>query len=145
MNFARFVDWPAEAFDESGGAIVVGVIADESRARTIDQTMNHQTANGRLLRVKRFALGQDLRACHILFISSSEKRDLPRILAGLRGSSVLTVGEMERFTEQGGIINFVLEGNRVRFEINRPAAEAVRLRISSKLLSVAKLGAAEHR
>jgi hypothetical protein len=75
--------------------------------------------------------------CHILFISASEKARLPEILAGLSGASVLTVSEMERFTEKEGMINFIRQGTKIRFQINEGAAKKVHLTISSKLLSLA--------
>ena len=78
------------------------------------------------------------RTCHILFIASSEKAQLKRIFEDLRGTDVLTVGDTKGFAELGGIINFVLEDDRVHFEVNRKAADQAGLKISSKLLSVAK-------
>ena len=75
--------------------------------------------------------------CHILFVSTSEKPRLTQILGGLKGSSVLTVGEMDRFTESGGMINFVKVGTKIRFQINNEAAANAKLKISSKLLNLA--------
>jgi hypothetical protein len=75
--------------------------------------------------------------CHILFISSSEKKRLPEIFASLKGASVLTVGETDHFTESGGMINFFLEGTKMRFQINKDAATSAGLKISSKLMSLA--------
>ena len=74
--------------------------------------------------------------CHILFISGSEKGRLPQILKQLNGRNVLTVGEMPGFTETGGMINFVLEGTKIRFQINNEAANSAGLKISSKLLNL---------
>jgi YfiR/HmsC-like len=78
------------------------------------------------------------RTCHILFIASSEKARLKQIFEGLGGSDALTVGDTKGFVEQGGMINFVLEHDRMQFEVNRKAAEQAGLKISSKLLIVAK-------
>jgi hypothetical protein len=75
--------------------------------------------------------------CHVLFISTSEKKRLPEIFAALKSASVLTVGEMDQFTEAGGMINFVLVGTKIRFEINQEAATSAGLKISSKLMSLA--------
>ncbi len=79
------------------------------------------------------------RACQILFIASSEKPRMRQILQGVKGASVLTVGDTEGFARMGGVINFVLDNNRVRFEINLKAAERGRLKLSARLLTVAKL------
>ena len=137
-NFAKFVDWPGDAFGNSNAPLVVGVIGDDPFGGALDQAINGKTINGRPLVVRRLRLGQDLRSCHILFISSSERQRLPQIIQSLRGASVLTVGDMGQFNQQGGIINFILEANKVRFEINSRAADQARLKISSKLLSLAK-------
>ncbi|HWX42191.1 MAG TPA: YfiR family protein, partial [Blastocatellia bacterium] len=98
-----------------------------------------KNVNGHPIAVKRLRWGQDLRQCHILFISASEARRLPQILESLRGASVLTVADMERFDQQGGIVRFLIEEGKVRFEINVDAADKAGLRISSKLLALAKI------
>ena len=127
-----------------------------------------KTVNGRKLEIKRFkgalefrgeetpgrrqdnlAVKQarklaELRSCHILFISSSEKNYLPLILKPLKGASVLTVSETEAFVGAGGIINFLDNGNSLQLEINLDSAEQARLKISSKLLSLAKVIKIEH-
>ena len=137
-NFAKFVDWPGDSFGNSNAPLVIGVIGDDPFGGALDQAINGKTINGRTLVVRRLRWGQDLRSCHILFISSSERQRLPQIIQSLRGASVLTVGDMGQFNQQGGIINFILEANKVRFEINSRAADQARLKISSKLLSLAK-------
>ena len=137
-NFAKFVDWPAEAFGGSNGTLVIGVVGDDPFGGALDQAINGKSIGGRPLAVRRLRWGQDLRSCHILFISSSERKRLPQIIQSLRGASVLTVGDMGQFNQQGGIINFILEASKVRFEINSRGADQARLRISSKLLALAK-------
>ena len=135
-NFAKFVDWPGDAFRE--GTFVIGVIGNDPFGGALDQAINGKTIGGRHLTVRRLKWGQDLRSCNILFISSSEHKRLPQIIQSVRGSSVLTVGEMGGFNQQGGMINFILVSNRVRFEINAPVAEQARIKISSKLLALGK-------
>ena len=138
LNFAKFVEWPSEAFD-NGGVLVVGVIGDDPFDGGLDQINGH-TANGRRLRIKRLRWGDNLRVCHILFVSNSEGRRLGKILESIRGANVLTIGEMPQFNQSGGIIRFVIQRNKVRFEINANAAGETRLRISSKLLALSKVG-----
>jgi hypothetical protein len=137
-NFAKFVDWPAEAFAGSNGRLIIGVIGDDPFGGALDQAINGKAINGRPLVVRRLKWSQDLRSCHIIFISSSERQRLPQIIQNLKGASVLTVGDMGQFNQHGGIINFILEANKVRFEINSRGADQARLRISSKLLALAK-------
>jgi uncharacterized protein DUF4154 len=136
FNFAKFVDWPSDAFGD-GGALVVGVIGDDPFGGALDR-LNGNTANGRPLRIKRLRSGDNLRACQILFISNSEGRHLGKIMDSIRGTSVLTIGEMPQFNQSGGMIRFIIQNNKVRFEINAAAAGQARLKISSKLLALSK-------
>jgi hypothetical protein len=138
-NFARFVEWPGEALGSGGAPLLLGVVGDDPFGSSIDQTVAGKNVNGHPIAVRRLKWGQNLRQCHILFISSSEARRLPQILESLRGSSVLTVADMDRFDQQGGIVRFLIEEGKVRFEINVDAADQAGLRISSKLLALAKI------
>jgi YfiR/HmsC-like len=137
-NFAKFVDWPAEAFGDRNAQLVICVVGDDPFGGALDQAINGKSIGGRSLAVRRLKWGQELRSCHVLYISSSERKRLAQIIQSLRGASVLTVGEMGEFAQQGGIINFIWEANKVRFEINSQGSDQARLKISSKLLSLAK-------
>ncbi len=138
-NFAKFVEWPADAFADPHAPVVVGIVGEDPFGSVLDKIVLGKTVNGRGLMIKRLKPGPDLRKCHILFISSSEKKHLAPILESLQGSSVLTVGETDRFAQSGGAINFILEENKVRFEINSETAARARLKISSKLLALARI------
>jgi len=137
-NFAKFVEWPADAFPDSGAPIVIGVVGTDPFGGTLDKTTSGKTANGRPVEVRRFKLGQDLRGCHILFVGVSDRKQMAAVMLNLNQASVLTVGDMDTFNQEGGIIQFLLEGDKVRFEINTRAATRAQLKISSKLLSLAK-------
>jgi hypothetical protein len=136
-NFVRFVEWPADAFSDSSAPVVIGVVGDDPFGSKIDQMINGKTANGRPLVLKRFTNIKALTFCHILFICSSEKNNLRQALAAA-GAGVLTVGETERFTQMGGIINFTIVDSKVRFAINQVAAERAGLKISAKLLNLSR-------
>jgi hypothetical protein len=82
---------------------------------------------------------QSLGECQLLFVSSSEKNRLSEIIGAVKGRPVLTVGELEGFTQRGGIVRFLIESNNVRFEINPDVAERMGLKISSRLLNLAKV------
>ena len=139
-NFTKFVEWPGDAFVDGGGAFVIGLVGSDPFGPTLDQTVASKSVNGRQLQVRRLKPGQTPRGCQILFIGASERRRLPQILDSLRGLSVLTVSEMEQFNQLGGMINFVMEDSKVGFEINAVAADRAHLKISSKLLQLAKSG-----
>jgi hypothetical protein len=138
FNFAKFVEWPGDAFSD-GGPLVVAVVGDDPFGGALDR-INGSMANGRRLRIKRLRMGDNLRACHILYIAQSEARNVGKILDNVRGTSVLTIGETAQFNQSGGMIRFVIQNQKVRFEINANAASQVRLRISSKLLALSKGG-----
>ena len=88
--------------------------------------------------IRRYRAEDNLRGIHILFIGALERKRLPQILASLRGSSALTVAEMDHFLEAGGMIQFKFENGRIRFAVNLDAADRARLQVSSKLLRVAQ-------
>jgi len=136
-NFVKFIDWPVDAFSDSSAPIIIGVVGDDPFGSKIDQVINGKIANGRPLVLKRFPNFKALTFCHILFICSSEKNNLRQALAAA-GAGVLTVGETERFTQMGGIINFTIVDNKVRFAINQVAAERAGLKISAKLLNLSR-------
>ena len=139
FNFAKFVEWPEDRPEGDRSALVIGVLGVDPFGGALDAAVRDKTVNGRALSVKRFREVKDLAPCQILFISASETRRLPEILSRLGGTPILTVGEPEAFTREGGIIRFVTEDNKVRFEINVEAAERANLRISSKLLALARI------
>ena len=134
----KFVEWPGDPLADTHGHWVIGIVGDNPFGDELNQITLGKTVQGHDLQVKRFQPGEDLHACHVLFISLSEKKRLPSLLANLNGSSVLTVADMEHFIESGGMIQFVMEEKRVRFGIDVGAASRARLKISSKLLSLAR-------
>ena len=137
-NFAKFVEWPPSSFSDSSAALRTCFFGRESLGEELRNITNEKTVNGRKLEVRREVDLEQARNCQILFIASSVETSVRQIVEGLRGASVLTVGDSKGFAEQGGMINFVLENDRVQFEVNDKAAQQAGLKISSKLLSVAK-------
>jgi len=137
FNFAKFVNWPPAAFAQPTSPIVFGILGDNPFHDELARTVQNKSVDDRPLVVREFQSAAQAANCHILFISSSEKKRLPEILKGLDGRSVLTVSETEKFTEAGGMINFVLQGSKIRLQINNDAATKAGLKISSKLLSLA--------
>ena len=135
-NFARFVDWPA---DMQADTICIGVLGEDPFGDELDQAVKGKAVNGRSFVIRRFRRPEDARTCQIVFVSASEKKRVAAILSGLGRCGVLTVGEMEGFAAKGGIINFEIVDSKVRFEVNINAAELAGLKLSSKLLSLAKI------
>ncbi|HUA38330.1 MAG TPA: YfiR family protein [Candidatus Sulfopaludibacter sp.] len=136
-HFAQFVEWPQRAFASSHSPIVIGVLGENVFGGNLQQIIRNKTVNHRPFQVKQFHAVPETTNCQILFISPSERRRLPEILKRLSGASVLTVSEMDHFTDSGGMINFVILNDEVHFQINNDAAKKAGLQISSKLLTLA--------
>jgi hypothetical protein len=139
FNFAKFVEWPTSSFSDASAPLRICVFGRDPFGEELRNITREKTVNGHRLEVSQVLDLGVARTCHILFIASSETARLKQIFESLRGTDALTVGDTKGFVEQGGMINFVLENSRVQFEVNRKAAEQGGLKISSKLLSVAKL------
>jgi hypothetical protein len=139
FNFTKFVEWPATSFADTKAPIVLGIIGKDPFGRSLDGLVEGQLVQGRGIIVRRERPGEYLRSSQIVFIESSEKDHVPQILASLQGLSVLTVSDIQGFAESGGIIQFVIEDDRVRFVVNLEAASKARLKINSKLLALARV------
>lgn len=137
-NFAKFVEWPADAFEGAGGAVILCVMGDDPFGDSLGNVVRGESLNGRRLAVHRTRDLSDLHACHVVFVPRSERSRQERILDALRHRGVLTVGESDGFLTGGGMIRFVLEQNKVRFDINLEAAEESGLKLSSRLLRLAR-------
>jgi len=138
LNFTKFVEWPTNRFPTPATPIRVGVLGKDPFGADLERTMTGRVIEGRKFEIVRVDEPEAAATCHIVFVSSSERRRLPQILEILHKAHVLTVGEHEQFLEQGGIIRFFLHEDTVRFEINPRSANNAGLRISSKLMQIAK-------
>jgi hypothetical protein len=136
-NFAKFIDWPPEAFADDKAPFVFGILGDNPFGNDLEQTVAGKKINDRPISVQVFRTAAEAAHCQILFISNSEKKRFSEIIQNLHGSAVLTVSDTDRFIESGGMVNFVKEASKIRFQINDEAAKAAQLKISSKLLSLA--------
>jgi YfiR/HmsC-like len=136
-TFPTFVEWPQDAFASPQAPLVVCVRGDFSFGTALAERARGEAPHGRHIDVRWVHKDQDLRACHIAFISRSEIKRYPEILQGLAGAHVMSVGETPNFLEAGGVLAFILRGNTLRFEINLGAAASAQLRISSRLLALA--------
>jgi hypothetical protein len=145
FNFTRFVEWPPDAFPDPSAPVVLGVVGEDAVTDLLAEAAEGKVVNGRAVVVKRFKKEQDLRACQILFVGSSEEKHLTQIFEKIKGASVLSVGEVKGFAQAGGVINFFVEENKVKLEINLVAAGRARLKVSAKVIAVARLVTDESR
>jgi hypothetical protein len=142
FNFAKFVEWPAPSFAQPDSPIVIGILGTDPFGAIIDQIVQDKKIGARGFVVKRLKWGadlKDLKECKILFVGASERAHIDDVVQAVKGLPILTVGETPGFAEHGGVIRFVLEDNRVRFEVNIEAARQADLTISSRLLTLARI------
>jgi hypothetical protein len=141
FNFARFVEWPQTAFSSANSDFTIGVFGQNPLDGDLEKAVRRKSINGHPFVVKHFTSLAGLKNCQILFISGSERKRFGEIFEALKGAPVLMVSDdkTSQFIESGGMINFILEDQKVHFEINNDAARKAGLKISSKLLTLAKL------
>jgi hypothetical protein len=135
-NFAKFIQWPADSRRDSR-TFDVCVIGEDPFGPVLDRVVAGGAINGRTVAARRVASAQDARACHILFLGGMDERRAVETLDMLGRADVLTVSDLPEFTRRGGMIQFVVQGARVRFEVNLDRARDAGLMLSSELLRVA--------
>ena len=136
-NFSHFVSWPAQGAAAQSGAFGICVLGEDPFGTALDAILSGENVDGRVLVARRIAKAQQASDCHILFVSSSEEPRLNNILEMLDDSSILTVSDIPEFSRRGGMIQFVMAGDKVRFEVNLKKASDAGLTLSSDLLKVA--------
>jgi len=138
-HFAQFVEWPPEeTLKGASSPLTYCTIGEDPFHGSLDAALNAKTIGTRPLQVRHVKRASELQGCHVAFIGEKEKKLLPAVLEILKRNPVLIVGESEHFVQDGGTIGFRLEENKIRFEINVEAAEKAKLKISSRLLTLAK-------
>ena len=138
-NFAKFVDWPPSAFSDAKQTLNICVYGRDPFGTALEDALLGKTIGERRVSLGRAMQFQDLVGCHVVFVSASAHESAAELANRLKGRAVLLVGESEGFAASGGVIQFTIEDNRVHFVINPDAADRAGLRISSKLLALAKI------
>jgi YfiR/HmsC-like len=138
-NFAKFVDWPAGTLDGPAQPIAFCVLGQTPLGQPLHDTLSGKAVDQRPLVFRQLSDSKQAGMCQVLFIGSLDKKLVRQTLDEIKSLPVLTVGEAENFTNDGGIVRFVLDAGRVRLEFNLDAADGAKLRISSKLLGLASV------
>ena len=136
-NFGRFVEWPRDVPSNQAGEFTICVLGRDPFGLALDTTISGERIDGKNVVAQRISKVGEAANCRVLFISASENKQLKEILSNLGRLSILTVSDMPQFVQQGGMVQFVLADERVRFEINLTAAQQAGLNLSSQLLKVA--------
>jgi hypothetical protein len=136
-NFGRFIEWPGKVAAAEGGSFTVCVLGQDPFGPSLDATLAGETIGGRTIVAKRISSAEESGNCQIIFLSLADDSRLNKIIAALDKKAVLTVSDMPQFVKRGGMIQFVAEGKKVRFEVNLTATQHAGLTLSSELLKVA--------
>ncbi|HXW05374.1 MAG TPA: YfiR family protein [Vicinamibacterales bacterium] len=139
LNFARLIEWPPQAFAAAEAPITVGVVGADPFGQALELTFQGKTVNRRPIAVQRLQWSQDLRRCHILFVSQTDSGRLGELSNRVAGLPVLVVSEATQAAARGATINFRIEDDRVRFDVNVDAAKRAQLTVSSQILRVATI------
>jgi YfiR/HmsC-like len=139
FNFAKFVEWPPDAFQNEKAPINLCVFRHDPFGGALDEIMKGKIVNNREVIARRTDELTELKSCQLVFVSNTEDKRLSEVLDGLKGKSALVVGESDGFAERGGGIQFFQEDNKVRFAINVNAIQRARLTVNSGLLALARI------
>jgi hypothetical protein len=139
LNFARLIDWPADAFATVEAPMTIGVLGSDPFGQALQQTVVGKRINRRRIEIKRLQWGQDLRGQQIVFISAEDSHRITELANRVGDQPILIVGESPDLARRGATINFRIEDDKVRFEVNVAAARRARLTISSQVLKSATI------
>lgn len=134
LNLTRFVEWPASKLGDHSAPFVIGIVGHDPFGRDLDKLLGGKNVAGHPIVVQRLSASQHLEGCHILFVGRGERRKLDELSPSLARTSVLTVGDGDRFAASGSVVGLVVRDNRVQIEVNLAAAQRHGLVISSRLL-----------
>lgn len=138
-NIARFVEWPEDAWERPQDPLVVCIVGRDPFGEILDSTFSGKRIHGRPVILTRHSRGTTPGVCHLAFLGASEKSRADAVISALGSAPTLTVSELPRFAERGGMIAFVSDSGRIRLAVDPAAAERAGLHISSQLLELAIL------
>jgi hypothetical protein len=137
-NFANFVTWPQDAFKNSPGTLVLCLVSDDPQTDVLFK-LDGQTVKGKTIKVVAYQGSSCLEKSHILYFATQDRDTIRGILDQVGNRSILTIGEIVDFTAMGGIIDFFMDNNRLRFKVNIDAAHRQGLKMSSQILLSAQI------
>ena len=138
-NFARFIEWPSEAFNSADAPFVIAVVGTDPFTGALEQAVSGKVVGARRVEIRHFDSVDKIGPCQILFVPTTDDETEAAIIEREKDGHVLTVGESENFETNGGCLRFFTQDNKIRFEINTDVTDQAQLRISSKLLKLARI------
>ena len=143
FNFASLVTWPEESFNDSESPFVICHFGGSQTRALFDTAYSGRMVERHPIEVWHPSRVGDVLGCHIIMITAERSEQAGGFIGAVAGKSILTIGETEGFALSGGVIGFYNDGSKIRFEINLGAAKSAKLRISSRLLQLARLVSSE--
>jgi YfiR/HmsC-like len=137
FHFAQFVEWPEGTFQYAKSPLVYCTVGEDPFQGALEASLRGKAIGPHSLQVRHLKDSSEAQGCHVVFLGKAKRR-VPEELAILQGNPILTVGESEQFVKDSGMIGFCIEENKIRFNINLEAAEKANLKISARLLMLAK-------
>jgi hypothetical protein len=138
FQFAQFVTWPEDAFKDAASPINFCTLGTDPFGGALEAALDGKSVGAHPAHVVHLKQRQEASICHMLFVGADNANRLAAVLQSLQSSPVVTVGDIDRFAQQGGMIGLVLENNKVRFEINLDAADRGRVKFNARLITLAK-------
>ena len=138
FNFAKFVQWPADAFPSPQAPLNICIVGRDPFDAEFERQVTERNLYGHPVAIRTLRPSDDFGGCHLIFLPASSDGSLPGVLRLLDGSAI-TVGESAGFITRGGVLSFLLEGTNLRFTVNLNASQRTRCRISSRFLALAKI------
>lgn len=136
-KFATFVEWPEGSFARPDSVLQIGVAGNDALAEHLARTVGGRSVNGHAVAIRKVRRGESLAGLHILFVGARDRASIGDYLQSARGQSVLTVTDTDEALALGSMVNFVIDGQRLRFEVALDHVAPSRLRISARMLAAA--------
>ena len=135
-NFTKYIQWPS---DDSSGVFIIGVYGESNIVIALKEIARKKTVSGRKIQIKQYQHTNNIDKCHILFITQNEEKAIPDILDRIKNKNILSVSEVDNFSEHGGMINLIPIEGKIKFEINLASLKRAGLTAGSQLLKLAIL------
>jgi YfiR/HmsC-like len=139
FNFAKFIEWPTEAFPAADSTLNFCTLGRSPVVDELDSSLRGKSINGHAISVRHLRGPEEIKGCHLVFLAASAGKQQQKLVLAAKGSAMLLVAEISGFAQAGGTINFYNEAGRLLFEVNISAAESAHLKVSSKLLALARI------
>src|ERR1051326_63931 len=143
VNFAQFTEWPSTAFASNKAPLIIGILGADPFGKHLDKLAQNELVRGHHVRISRYRKVEEIKTCHILYISESEGPRLDRIIRTMKEKPVLTVSEIENSETRGVLIRMGTENKKISLAINPRSAKAAHLTLKSKLLRLGQIVEAE--